>query len=685
MQEAINTSVASFSLLIADGAVLAALFSCVLSLFGDARPRMMQYGAFFLLGISGLAALIAGLLPLIGSTVSTQSVLLGLPWLHWHLRLDPLSGWFLIMIGAVTLAVAVYGPAYVREFIHGPYSLAVLGSFTGLFIAGMQLVVLADDAFAFLVAWELMSVSSYFLVAYQHQHAANRRAAFLYLLMAHLGAVAILLAFGILAHAGGDFTFSALRAAAISDNWATLAFALALFGFGIKAGLVPGHMWLPEAHPAAPSHISALMSGVMLKIAVYGFIRVVFDLIGEIHWQWGVTVLLIGSVTALFGVLYAMMQSDLKRLLAYSSIENIGIIFLGLGLAMIFFATGHLIPGVIALSAALFHCLNHAMFKSLLFLGAGAIVHAAHETDLEHMGGLIRRMPHTAALFLVGCLSIAALPPFNGFASEWLTFQAALQTPTIDSGVLRIVIPVAAAMLALTAALGAGAFVKVYGIAFLGRGRSRHISHAREVGWGMRGAQAWLAVLCLLLGLLSPLAIDTLQPISQMLVGIALPAQSGGSWLVLAPVSATTAAYAAPFIIAVLLLAVLGTRVFMRLHGNMIAPRRAAPWDCGFGPLTTRMQYTAHSFAMPLRRIFRPVWRLEETVEETPPAGAAHKTTAIHYLLHVHDRFWNWVYEPVYRTLQRSTRIVTLLQSGNVRNYLTYSFVTLLILLWVIS
>ncbi len=676
---------ASFSLLIADGAVLAALLSSLISLAGNTRPRLFQFGTFLLLGISGLGALIAGLLPLIASTVSTQTLIIGLPWLNWHLRLDPLSGWFLVIIGAVTLAVAAYGPGYVREFTHGSQSLAVLGSFTGLFIAGMELVVLADDAFAFLVAWELMSISSYFLVAYQHQHAANRRAAFLYLLMAHLGAVAILLAFGILAHAGGDFTFTALRAASLSGNWATIAFALALFGFGIKAGLVPGHAWLPEAHPAAPSHISALMSGVMLKIAVYGFIRVVFDLIGEIHWQWGVAALLIGSITALFGVLYAMMQNDLKRLLAYSSIENIGIIFLGLGLAMIFFATGHLIPGVIALSAALFHCLNHAMFKSLLFLGAGAVVHAAHETDLDHMGGLIRRMPHTAALFLIGCLSIAALPPFNGFASEWLTFQAALQTPVIESGVLRIVIPVAAAMLALTAALGAGAFVKVYGIAFLGRGRSRHINHAREVGWGMRGAQAWLAGLCLLLGLLSPLAIDALQPINQMLVGIVLPAQSAGSWLVLAPVSAATAAYAAPFIIAMLLLAALAARILLRLHGNMSAPRRSAPWDCGFGPLTVRMQYTAHSFAMPLRRIFSPAWKLKEIVEETPPKSVAQQPATLRYLLQIHDRFWNWLYEPIAQALQRTTRVVGLLQSGNVRIYLTYSFVTLLILLWVIS
>ena len=637
----------------------------------------MRYGAFLLVGVSGLAVLIAGLLPLADASVSTQTLHVGLPWLHWHLRLDPLSGWFLVLMGIVTVAVAAYGPAYTREFVHGPHSLAVLGGFTGLFLAGMELVVLADDAFAFLVAWELMSVSSYFLVAYQHQHAVNRRAAFLYLLMAHLGAVAILLAFGILAHAGGDFSFDALRGAGLSPRWATLAFALALLGFGIKAGLVPGHAWLPEAHPAAPSHVSALMSGVMLKMAVYGFVRVVFDLIGGVQWQWGVAVLLIGAVTALTGVLYAMMQNDLKRLLAYSSIENLGIIFLALGLAMIFFATDQAAAGTIAFSAALFHCLNHALFKGLLFLGAGAVAHAAHETDLDQMGGLIRRMPQTAALFLIGSLSIAALPPFNGFASEWLTFQAALQTPHLASGVLRIVIPVAAAMLALTAALGAGAFVKVYGITFLGRGRSRHVNHAREVTYGMRLGQAWLALLCVLGGLLSPWIIDAMAPVSGMLAGTRMPSQAGASWLVLSPVSPEAAAYGAPFALALLVLAMLAVRLALRVTGNLREVRRVAPWDCGFGPLTARMQYTSHSFAMPLRRIFQAALRLEESSDE--------KAGTVRYSLQIHDRFWALVYEPVARALQRSTRAVTVLQSGNVRTYLTFSFVTLLILLWVIS
>ena len=380
-----------------------------------------------------------------------------MPWLHWHIRIDPLSGFFLCVLGLPLIAVSLYGPGYVREFQHGKHPLSVLGLFTGLFVAGMELVLLADDAFLFMIAWELMSVASYFLVAFQHDHAANRRAAFLYLLMAEIGAIAIILAYGVLAGFGGGLTFDALRGASLSPLWATIAFVLGLIGFGMKAGLVPIHAWLPEAHPVAPSHISALMSGVMLKIAVYGFIRFTFDLLNQLLWQWGVLVLVIGSASAVLGILYALQQQNLKRLLAYSSVENIGIIFMAIGLALIFLSSGQNQLGTLALIAALLHSLNHALFKSLLFLGAGAILHQAHEQSLKNMGGLIHRMPKLAAVFLVGTLSIAALPPLNGFVSEWLIFQAALQGGVIHSGVLRSLIPTASAVLALTSALAATA------------------------------------------------------------------------------------------------------------------------------------------------------------------------------------------------------------------------------------
>lgn len=302
--------------------------------FAEAHYRdFHRYGLFALLGFSGLSAVLAGLGTLLSGAVLTDTLPFGLPWLNWHIRIDPLSGFFLCVLGLPLVAVSLFGPGYVREFEHGKHSLAALGLFTGLFVAGMELVLLADDAFSFMIAWELMSVASYFLVAYQHDHAANRRAAFLYLLMAEIGAIAIILAYGVLASFGGGLSFDALRGASLSPLWASIAFTLGLVGFGMKAGLIPIHAWLPEAHPVAPSHISALMSGVMLKIAVYGFIRFTFDLLDQILWQWGVLVLIIGSASAVLGILYALQQQNLKRLLAYSSVENIGIIFVALGLS----------------------------------------------------------------------------------------------------------------------------------------------------------------------------------------------------------------------------------------------------------------------------------------------------------------------------------------------------------------
>src|SRR3990172_3818523 len=434
-------------------AVLATVLSGAASAAFNPKRRYARNISFALLGSAGVAATIAGGWTLLADVTVTDELPLGLPWLKWHVRLDALSGFFYILVGLVVLATSLYGPSYVREHERAPRPITVLHLATGVFIGGMLLVLIADDALSFMIAWELMSVSSYLLVTFQHEHAANRRAGFLYLLMAHVGALAILLAFGVLAPFGGGVTFAQMRAAGLTPLWATLAFAFALAGFGTKAGIVPLHAWLPEAHPAAPSHISALMSGAMIKMGIYGIVRVTYDLIGAVQWQWGVVLLLLGAASALLGVLYALMQHDLKRLLAYHSIENIGIILMGLGLSMIFLDTGHEVLGTLGLVAALYHTLNHALFKALLFLGAGAVLHRTHERDLEHMGGLIHRMPVTAFMFLTGCVAISALPPLNGFVSEWLTFQIALQAPQLENGVLRAIIPIAAALLALAAAL----------------------------------------------------------------------------------------------------------------------------------------------------------------------------------------------------------------------------------------
>jgi formate hydrogenlyase subunit 3/multisubunit Na+/H+ antiporter MnhD subunit len=647
--------------------------------------RILRIAPFACLGFSGGAAVLAGSLALIGGAVVTDTLPFGLPWLSWHTRIDPLSGFFLCVLGLPLLAVSLFGPGYVREFEHGKHPLAVMGFFTGLFVAGMELVLLADDAFFFMIAWELMSVASYFLVAYQHEHAANRSAAFLYLLMAEIGAIAIILAFGVLAGSSDGLTFETLRAAALTPRWASAAFALALIGFGMKAGLVPLHAWLPEAHPVAPSHISALMSGVMLKVAVYGFIRFTFDLLGEPQWSWGVVTLIIGTASTVLGVLYALMQHNLKRLLAYHSVENIGIIFMGLGLAIVFLSNGLPKLGALGLLAALFHTLNHALFKSLLFLGAGSILHQSHETDIEHMGGLIHRMPKTAAIFLIGCLSISALPPLNGFVSEWLTFQAALQASALESGVLRSLIPVTAAVLALAGALAAACFVKVFGVVFLGLPRSRHVAHAHEVRHpGMLTGPALLAAFCVLLGVLPTPLINALGGVTSQLTGESLPVVSALGWLWLTPVAPEVSSYAPPLVL--LGIVAVGWLCYYLLYRRTgLEPRRAEPWDCGFGGLTARMQYTSGAFSMPIRRIFQPVFDLRETIEEQTEEPCRRRVTGLRYHFQVSDRAWPFLYEPVGSAVTRLARWVGRIQTGSIRTYLGYSFFTLLILLWGVS
>ncbi|MGE5240232.1 MAG: hydrogenase 4 subunit B [Bacteroidota bacterium] len=666
-------------------ALAGALASGVPALAADRYPGLLRVGSSILLGLSGLLAVLAGGWAMIDETSSVDVLALGLPWLKWHLRIDPLSGFFFSIVGLLVFVVSLFAPGYLREFTHPAHKQApwALGLFTGLFVTGMLLVLLADDAFVFMISWELMSVSSYFLVAHQHQHAANRRAAFLYLLMAHVGGLAILLGFGVLAGFGGGFTFDAMRAASLSATWASIAFALAFFGFGMKAGMVPLHAWLPEAHPAAPSHISALMSGVMLKVAIYGLIRFSYDLVGHIQWQWGLALLVIGAASTLLGVLYALLQNNLKRLLAYSSIENIGIILCGLGLSMIFIGTGHAVLGVLGLIAALYHILSHALFKGLLFLGAGAIAHATHEYDLNNMGGLIRRLPQTAVFFLVGCLAISGLPPLNGFVSEWLTFQAALQAPALESGVLRSLIPLAAAVLALSAVLAASCFVKVYGVAFLGQARGRHAGHAREVTLGMRAALGLLAVLCVLFGVFPATVIGVIDAIPNQLLGQGPPSAAAHGWLWLTPISPRVASYSAPLVFLGIMLVAAVSYAWLRVRAVKI--RRAPAWDCGFGSLSPRMQYTGTAFSMPVQRVFAPVWDLKEDVEETRNAAQPLRTEGVRHQLQVHDKSWSRLYEPIGRLVLAAARRIGRLQTGSIHTYLAYSFFTLILLLWVVT
>src|SRR6266446_2866791 len=431
-------------------------------------PRLITGAAFPVGALVSLALAVTGLWA-IGAPPSAAILPAGLPDLPFHVRIDALSGFFLLLLGGVSFGISLFSSGYFRG--NGGQALGLLCLQYHVFLASMAFVLIADDAYLFMITWESMALSSYFLVTTEHHEEQNRKAGFIYLLVAHIGALGILLCFGVLHGGHGDYTFETLRSENLSGFWATVAFLLAFFGFGAKAGMLPLHVWLPEAHPAAPSPVSALMSGVMLKTAIYGMVRVIYDLIGGIRWEWGLTVLLFGAATSLFGVLFALMQHDLKRLLAYHSVENIGIILIGIGLSMVFIGSGHPVAGVLGLIAGLYHTLNHAVFKGLLFLGAGSILKSTGLRNLNEMGGLIRYLPQTALYFLIGALAISALPPLNGFVSEWLTFQASLQAPLLQSGVVRSLVPIVAAVLALSGALTGMCFVKVYGIAFLGQHR----------------------------------------------------------------------------------------------------------------------------------------------------------------------------------------------------------------------
>ncbi|MBI4193771.1 MAG: hydrogenase 4 subunit B [Betaproteobacteria bacterium] len=619
----------------------------------------------------GLALALTGLWAL-GAPATTAILPAGLPDLPFHVRVDPLSGFFLLLLGGVSFGISLFSAGYFRNTAGS--TLGILCLQYHVFLASMAFVLIADDAYLFMVTWESMALSSYFLVTSEHHSEQNRKAGFIYLLIAHLGAISILLSFGVLHGGHGDYTFDALRRAELSGFWATAAFLLAFFGFGAKAGMLPLHAWLPEAHPAAPSPVSALMSGVMLKTAIYGMVRVIYDLIGGIRWEWGLTVLLFGAATSLFGVLFALMQHDLKRLLAYHSVENIGIILIGIGLSMVFIGSGHPVAGVLGLIAGLYHTLNHAVFKGLLFLGAGAILNSTGLRNLNEMGGLIRYMPHTAFYFLIGALAIAALPPLNGFVSEWLTFQASLQAPLLESSIVRSLVPIVAAVLALSGALTGMCFVKVYGVAFLGQHRHVITEKPRDASRWERAGMLWLALGCLALGLLPVFMIGQLNNVSQTLVnaGLSTEAMSSG-WLWLVPTSSAQASYS-PVIFLAVIASVFGlTYLVVRriYHGRL---RRADPWDCGFPEQTARMEDTADGFGQPIRHIFAPVFMIHREIPRPDDPQPV-------FSQEVSDRHWSWMYLPIARFTEFLSSHVGRLQQGRISVYLLYSFLTLIALL----
>ncbi len=621
-------------------------------------------GAILCLAVAAIAAVFL----LHNSAAQTAILPLGLPDLPFHLRLDALSAFFLLILGVAGAGISVFSAGYFRA--GEGTSPGLLGLQYHVFLASMATVMLADDAYLFMVAWETMALSSYFLVTSQHRIPEIRRAGFLYLLMAHVGALCILLCFGVLQGGSWQFTFDAMRHATLTPFLATTAFLLALLGFGAKAGLVPLHVWLPEAHPAAPSPVSAMMSGIMLKTAIYGILRISFDLLHVRFWQWGVLVLAIGLFSAIYGAIFAAVQSDMKRLLAYSSIENIGIIFTGIGLSILF-ETCHLpLFSALALCAALVHALNHSLFKSLLFLTTGSVLHATGQRNLGKLGGLIRRMPWVATIALVGTLAIAGLPPLNGFVSEWLLLQSFLLTPQIPHAFVNMFVPLGAAVLALTAALAAYVMVKFYGVVFLGQPREASLSEARDASWLERIGLGWLALGCIAIGVVPQLALRPAGGVTGMLLGATI--HPAGIWFI-APIASREASYSGVILLAGIVGVVGITFLLVRLlaHGRM---RRTATWDCGYPHQTARMQDTAEGFGQPIRHMFGAFFRMERTLPtptDNPPR----------YHMKIEDRIWRAFYLPIARVTQKIADMVSVMQSGSLSIYLLCSFLTLIVLL----
>ncbi len=646
-----------------------------LSLAATALPRVPA-SATFVYGASAAfsgAVVIIAFAFLAAKAAPVGLVLpIGLPWLGAHLGIDALSAVFLLLLGVGGAAASLFAIGYGRHD-HEPHR--ILPFYPG-FLGAMAVVIMARDAFTFLLSWEVMSLLSWALVLAHHRADDTRRASYVYLVMAGFGTMMLLLAFGLMAGSAGGYEFAAMRETGRGGVPAAFVLILMLIGAGSKAGLMPLHVWLPVAHPAAPSHVSALMSGVMTKVAIYGFVRVVFDLLGPIPWWISPLVILVGSITAVMGILHAINDGDGKRVLAWSTIENVGVIFAGLGLALAFKSSG--MPGLaaLAMTAALVHAMNHMLFKSLLFMAAGAVLNASGRRDLDALGGLIHRMPVTAVLALVGVTAISALPPLNGFVSEWLLFQSVLQSPQLPQPGLQFLVPAAGGVLALTAALAAAAFVRFYGIIFLGRPRTDAAANAAEADRWSLGAMTGLAALCVLAGVLPGWLIDFVGPAVGIATGGQLAAQGGNAWLTLVPLPQVDSSYSGFLVMAFVAICGAGTAwVVHRFASRRL--RRGPAWDCGFPNADPITQYGAGSFAQPLRRAFAPVIAAREVVVMPPPGDASparHEATTS-------DLAWRRIYDPLVALVDAGATRANALQFLTIRRYLSLVFGALILLL----
>jgi hydrogenase-4 component B len=628
-----------------------------------------------------LLVLVGSAAAIFGGSSAGISLPFGNPVFSWTIRMDPLSAYFNVTLAALAAAVSLYSFGYLRS-MEGRRNLGAFGFFFNLLLLSLALVFSASNAFFFLVAWEVMALMSYCLISFEHEKKETRNAGVLFLIMSHAGTGLLLIAFLVLASASGSLDFSSfhLLASRLTPLQQSTVFLLFLFGFGVKAGLVPVHIWLPEAHPVAPSNVSALMSGIVIKTGIYGMARVFFDFYGPPPLWMGTLVLGLGVASALLGVLYALMEHDLKRLLAWHSIENIGIILMGFGAALMFRSLGYANLAALALIAALYHTFNHAMFKGLLFLGAGSVVQATHTRNMERMGGLIRHMPVTALCFLVGAVAISGLPPLNGFVSEWLTYQALLAGFGTTQSLTRLMFPIAGSLLALTAALAAACFVKAFAIPFLALPRSEEAADAQEVSFPMRAGMMVLALGCVVLGLGATWFVRVFDPITQQTLGV-----RASSALVMAHGWALSPGTTHGGTISTV-----GIALFFLLAGAAFAlplvlrwrrrSVRGPAWDCGLPGLTADNEYTATAFSKPLRMIFSALYRPRREIQAEYEVSPYYPS-AIRFESEIEPAFEKHLYYPLRQWIMAVANRMKGIQAGSINLYLTYIFVTLILLL----
>jgi hydrogenase-4 component B len=631
--------------------------------------------------VGSIAATALGLLAISSGTSLTFTSIQFLPLTGVALRLDGLGAFFLVVVGLVGCAAAIYAFGYSAQYA-GRYSLRLVGAMFNLLLLVLNLQVMADNALTFLILWETMSLTAYLLVLTEHDRQGTVRAALWYLAMTHAGFAALIAMFFLLS--GGDLaaSFATMRASSIllSPGTRNAVFLLALFGFGAKSGIIPLHVWLPMAHPVAPSHVSAVLSGVVIKMGIYGLLRVLLDLLGGGPTWWGGVVLGAGAISALLGVLYALMEHDLKRLLAYHSVENIGIIMIGVGAGLIFHSYGLMSLAALGFISGLYHTINHATFKGLLFLGAGSVLHAMGTRNMEKMGGLIKCMPWTAFFFLVGSAAISALPPLNGFASEWLVFQSLLGGFNIPTPEVAVLMPLAVGMLALTSGLAAACFVKAFGITFLAIPRSTEAEHAHESPWSMLAGMAILTLACIVLGL-APFVV--VPGLGRVLTGLGgLPDTHAAFTFNLSLVTPGNFASVSPTLVAIGLIALLGLVPVAMLAFRVNRRLRVTDsWGCGRVGQTPRMEYTATAFAEPLRRVFAELYRPTKELSIDFHPDSKYFVQSIEYRSEITPWFEKALYGPLLRFIQRLAELTRRLQSGLVHIYLFYISLALLILL----